>query len=729
MPSNYKIITSKKELLHLIEACKDTKNASVDFETNGEPFYNPTSYPTILGVSYQPGSSIIIPLGHKDSEFKDNYQSSLIHFGKQVIENPEINKVAWNTQFEYCWFSKYGITMRGLVDDAMLAKYILDEDRPMGLKEQVSRYLPEFAGYDLKGQPSPKAGVDRISQFWSNVDLNELSKYCGLDCDNTLRLMIFYYDKLRKNDLYKLYRNMLTMGVRVLSESKMRGIEVNKPYLKDLDITYVKKLDRLDKKMRALPKINKFEKILVNQRIEKEVSKIEQEIIDLRDGIKLVHKDDREKETNRVSKLVATREKNIDKLYAREFTTNKHLKLLEPINFNSPPQLRELFFTKEGFKLKSLESTDTGEPSTAEEVLLKLQEKDKSGFIKKLLKFRGLVKLHSTYIVGILNKLSTDNKIHADFLLHGTVTGRLSSRNPNMQNIPRGTTASDIKPMFIVPEGYLLLQLDYSQAELRVMAAQAGETNMIKWFKDGRDIHLATACDMNSWDYNERLLYLKDENHKKHTQTVVGRKYAKTINFGIIYGQGDDKLSEGMGVSKVEATEYKKEYFRRFPKIKEFINKQKIKAHKQGYVTNVFGRRRRLWNALNSPNKWEVAEAERQSVNAPIQGAASDYTLFSSILIWEQCRYGKIPYMPQVYTVHDSLGYYVKPENLHKIIPILTSICNNPETMEWFGFQIDDVTMQVDFEVSEKNWFELRNYNKDTDYIGLVKKEEQNRKK
>lgn len=293
--------------------------------------------------------------------------------------------------------------------------------------------------------------------------------------------------------------------------------------------------------------------------------------------------------------------------------------------------------------------------------------------------------------------------------------------------INHNTTNADIKLMFVPPPGYLLMQLDYSQAELRVMAAQAGEKTMIQWFKDGRDIHLATACDKNGWDYDERLVYLKDEDHAKHIETVKERKYAKTINFGIIYGQGVDKLAEGMGRTKQEAQKYLNEYFKRFPGIRKFIEKQKRKAHKDGFVKNVFGRKRRLANALNSLNKWEVAEAERQAVNSPIQGAASDYTVFSSILIWEQCRYGKLPYMPQVFTVHDSLGYYVKPENIHKIVPKLEEICNNPETKEWFGFQMDDVRMKVDFEVSEKDWLNLKNYNPNTDYVELVEKEKLSR--
>lgn len=734
MPSHYKIISTKEEVHKLMDNCHRTGYASVDFETSGEPFYEPRSYPTILGVTYQPGSSVILPLGHFDSPFKSNYKKILKEFGREIIEDKHITKVAWNAQFEYNWFGKYDIEFRGRFDDGMLAKYILDESRPSGLKDMVSRFLPEFAGYDLPNQPSPKASQEIIHKFWSSRELDTLSQYCGLDTDCTLRLMIFFYSKLRQHGFYQLYRNMLMMGIRVLGDSKKRGIDLDKELLFELDKKYDRKIQESEKSMRSIPRIVKFERDLISIRIEKEVSKIENEILSLKSEIKKEKKKKGKisegeylKFKRRKEKSIVNREDKIDKFYAREMTTKKDLKLIEPVNFNSPPQMAELLYTSEhGFNFKPKVFTDSGNPSTKEDVLEMYKKKDRSGFIETLLDHRGLAKMYSTFIQGPIEKISSNSRIHANFLLHSTVTGRLSSRGPNLQQVPRVTSNPDIKRMFVPPPGTLLLQLDYSQAELRVFAAQAGETTMIRWFKEGRDIHLATACDKEGWGYDERLKYLKDEDHEKHIETVKGRKYAKTINFGIIYGQGADKLGEGMGTSKEEAKKYLKDYFTRFPRIQKFIKKQHNLAHQRGYVKSVFGRKRRLEAALNSTNKWEVAEAERQSVNSPIQGAASDYTLFSSILIREKVKYGELPYMPQIYTVHDSLGYLILPQNIHDTVPKLESICANPETMEWFGFQIDDVKMKVDFEVSEVNWASLKNYNPDTDYIKLVEEHKVN---
>lgn len=300
-----------------------------------------------------------------------------------------------------------------------------------------------------------------------------------------------------------------------------------------------------------------------------------------------------------------------------------------------------------------------------------------------------------------------------------------SSQDPNMQNIPRDTTASDIKKMFVPPPGHVLLQADYSQAELRVMAAMAKETNMIRWFNEGRDIHLAVAMKKNKVDESEydRLNKLLDDEDgsEEFIFWKKQRKFAKTINFGIIYGQGANKLAENLECPVEEAKEFLVDYFKLFPKIKKFIAQQHRLAHEYGYVRSVFGRKRRLTD-IDSEHKFKIAEAERQSVNAPIQGAASDYALFSSILIYEQRKKGIIPIeLPQAYTVHDSLGYFVRPEVVHEVVPKIFEICANPQTKEWFGFQIDSVTMKVDFEISEKSWGDLRKYNPNTDYIKLVK--------
>lgn len=737
MYDNFKIITAEKELDKVIKYCKQTGYCSFDFEDSGHGIHSSLVYPTILGISFQPGSAYILPMGHFDSPFRKTYKKLFKKFSREVLENVDIVKVSWNGQYEYQWVRKLGGMIHGRFFDAMLAKYLLNEERPNDLKSMTERYIPEYGGYEnYEGSKLP----------WDQKPLRGLSEYCAQDCDMALRLMIFFEKQLIKNDFYMLFRNLLMMATRVLAQSSEMGFDVDSEKLEAIDIKYTQLLKESEEKLRSHKKIKKFEKFLKEKRVGKLVAKLEVEIEELEQEIEEITDP---KKIKSKEKSIQSRFNKIDRLLAGDFTPAEATKILEPINFASPQQMGELFFTSpKGFKFEIIKYTvdkktkqDTENPSTDESVLIELAKTDKSGFCKQLLEQRGLSTLYNTFIKGVREKLDENSKVHSRFNIHGTVTGRLSSNDPNLQQVPRTTTNADIKTMFIPPEGYLLLQLDYSQAELRVMAAAAGETTMIKWFKEGKDIHIMSALKKYKMDHDydriKKILDDEDDNDPEFKVWKVRRKQAKTINFGIIYGQGANKLAESLECSIEEAKEFLKDFDKTFPKVASFIKKQHKLVKENAYVKSVFGRKRRLPN-VDSDEKWKVAEALRFSVNAPIQGAASDYALFSSVLIWEKSLVNKglkieqltrdellVYYkdpdtilidLPQVYTVHDSLGYFVKPEHIHNIVPKLEAICANPETREWFGFQIDGVTMKVDFEVSHISWAELKTYKPEVDY-------------
>lgn len=428
---NYKIIETEKELDKLIKYCKQTGYASVDFETSGHEWHSPLGYPTILGVSFQPGSAWIIPLGHFDSPFKKNWEKILKRFGKEVIENTSIIKIAQNIKFEMKWFSKYGITMKGILFDNMLAKYLLDEEKPMGLKPMVDKFIPKYFGYseDYEGSKKP----------WDQKPLNGLSQYCALDCDNTFKLMMFFENQLIKNNLYSLFRNLMMMGARVLDESERGGMPVDAEYLDALMTKYEILIEETDTKLRQNPFIKKVERKLNKDRINKHINKIQGEIDELKVEKKKAKKSwkkygDSKDLTiyNRKSKAIQDRLDKIDRLEAGELITAAEKKLIQPINFSSPAQMIELLYTKKGFNFKVIRYTvdkktkqETKTPSTDEATLLELKKNDKTGFLDGLLEYRGLTKLYSTYVKGIKEKLSVDNKVHGRFLLEGTVTGRL----------------------------------------------------------------------------------------------------------------------------------------------------------------------------------------------------------------------------------------------------------------------------------------------------------------
>lgn len=717
------MIQSKDQAEQLISYIEKTGYASIDFETNGKAINSEEFFPTILGFSFQPGSSYILPLGHKDSPFKKKFVEILHMFNERVFSNIKITKVAWNLKFEQKILMKYGITLKGRLFDAMLAKYLLDETRPNDLKSIVRKKLPDFSNYE------DNVEVIANKLGWENVDMETLSTYCALDTDLTLRLMIYFEPKLIKTGLYKLFRNLLMQASSVLAKSEFRGYKVDLKLLDQLVIKYAKLIEDNEIELRKHKVLVKFEKRQKRRRIREEIKKIEEEIEAI----------EKEGKPN-APRLIEARESKISRLVAGEFTTNKERALIEPFNFKSSDQVKELFFSKLGFNLTPIDFTDKGEPSTAEETLIKLKKYDDSGFIDQLLTSRELNKLYSTYIIGIRDKI-TKGRLHATYLIHGTVTGRLSCVAPNIQNIPRGHTAGDIKKFFIAPKGYVILQLDYAQAELRVMAEMANETSMIEAFKNNIDIHTATACKKYNFDPIKATQILKDEKHKDNALWTKRRKQAKTINFGIIYCQGAPALAESLSepakdgrpaiiVTKEEAAKFLEDFDKDFPRVGKFIKNQQRKAYEQGFVRTMFGRKRRLpdlylpsvafvdkWGKKRHKKDYKTMEAERQAVNAPVQGTASDFALYSSVLIDEQKEESLKCY--QIYTVHDSLGFYIKPENVHRAVKQFSKIVQNPETKRWFGFEMKKVKMLCDFEVGI-NWKDLSKYKETEDYTKLL---------
>lgn len=714
----YKLISNDEELELLIRHCKTTKYACIDFETSGLEFQNPDEYPTILGVSFQIGSAWIIPCGHYQAKIPTKkWKRWLRKFSAGVLEDESITKIAWNGKFEEKWLLRYGCKIIGRYFDGMLAKYLLDEEKPHGLKEFVTNFIPEFEGYEEE--------IDILKKKhkgWANIPLEPLCRYNAIDCHVEFLAMIWLERKLIKNGFYNLFRNMLMPRARGLAECEYEGALIDKAYLRDLVKKYEDKIKVQTEALKALKKIKKYERRARKDKLRKIIDKIQDEIDDLKDSDKPT-----------ADRLIKNREDKIKRLVMGENLSKKES--YEGINFGSPNQMVDLLFTsKRGFKFPIVKYTinketkkPTNRPSTDEDALLILQKRDKTGFIKGLLELRGLGKLYSTYIKGIYDILDEKNRVHPNFKLHGTVTGRLSCTEPNLQNIPRDTTSSDIKRMFVAPPGMVLLEIDYSQAELRVVAEWANEKTMIEWFRIGRNIHVASACRANKVEdrYDEIFKITKDEDHPDHVFWTKRKKRAKTINFGILYEQSDDKLREtlekdGEVVTKEQAGQYKREWFKDFPRIEKFINNQHKMAKRDGFVKTMFGQKRRLPN-IHSSNYGLMLEAQRQSTNAPVQGTAAQFGTFSSIIIRQQRRLGNLPGLVQeVYNVHDSLGFYVYPQYIHKLVPVITEICANPDTQKYFGFRMEKVKMQANAELSW-TWGLLRGYHADEDYLRLLK--------
>lgn len=430
--TKYHILENEQQLDMLIDACKKTGYASVDFETTGNRIYNNDFYPTILGVCFEPGRAGVIPLGHFDSKFKKSWKTKLQKFGEEVIANENIVKVAWNAKFDMQVFHKYGIFHKGRLFDGMLAKYVLDEAKPNDLKSMVRRFLPKFGDYeeDYEGCNLP----------WDQKPLLGLSQYCAIDTDMCLRLFLFFEKKMIDKKFYHLFRNLIMPASNLLTKVETRGQRLDKEWHGKLMEEYPRRILEAETKVRALKKVKRFEKSLIQQRLDKAISKIEEEI---RESKKVIKTSDDSRKIASAERSIKNREEKIARLMAGEFNTKSEKAIIEPINFGSASQMTQLLFTDpKGFRFPVVKYTqkdkkDTDNPSSSEAVLLELQKTDKTGFIDTLLELRGLKQINNMFVKGFANLVQDDGRLHPKFNIHGTRTGRLSSADPNSQQLPR----------------------------------------------------------------------------------------------------------------------------------------------------------------------------------------------------------------------------------------------------------------------------------------------------
>ena len=330
----------------------------------------------------------------------------------------------------------------------------------------------------------------------------------------------------------------------------------------------------------------------------------------------------------------------------------------------SPRQVGEVLFGEMGLNEKA-RKTKSGQYSTSEEELEKIRHKHP--IVDKILQHRGLKKLLSTYIEALPKLINKHTgHIHTSFNQAVTATGRLSSSNPNLQNIPvRGENGREIRKAFIPEEGQIFFSADYSQIELRLMAHLSGDTHLIEAFNNGEDIHAATAARIFKKPLEE---VSRDE-----------RRKAKTANFGIIYGISAFGLAERMEVSRTEAKELIDNYFQTYPGVREYIDNSVSRAKELGYIETLCGRRRYLPD-INSRNAVVRGYAERNAVNAPIQGTAADIIKIAMMRVAARFKAEGIR-SKMILQVHDELNFSVLPEELDRVRSIVTHEMNHAFTL------------------------------------------------
>ncbi|MFN0117819.1 MAG: DNA polymerase I [Elusimicrobiota bacterium] len=351
----------------------------------------------------------------------------------------------------------------------------------------------------------------------------------------------------------------------------------------------------------------------------------------------------------------------------------------EQFTLNSPKQLSRILFEK--LQLPVIKKTKTGY-STDEEVLQKLSEKH--AICQKIISYRELAKLTSTYVDSLLELVEEKTqRVHTTFHQTGTITGRLSSSNPNLQNIPiKSDKGREIRRSFIAEEGCLLVSADYSQIDLRALAHMSDDPVLVKTFHEGGDIHLATAAEVFGVD-------------KKDVTTEM-RRNAKAINFGIVYGQQAYALSQSLGIPMETAKEFIKKYFEKYAGVKTWIEKTLESAREHGFVLTLAGRKRNIPD-IKASNAMARGFAERTAMNTPIQGTSADIIKFAMISMEKLMKLKKFK-SKMLLQVHDELVFEVPENEMKEILPLIKSEMEN-------AFKLK-VPLLVDIKIG-KNWNDM----------------------
>ena len=388
----------------------------------------------------------------------------------------------------------------------------------------------------------------------------------------------------------------------------------------------------------------------------------------------------------------------VDKEYLMKLSLDYHVKLknLEKkiinlagveFNINSPKQLGEVIFEKMNLGSKNQKKTSTGQKSTRESELEKMR--DTHPIIGEILAYRELQKLLSTYIDVLPQLIEEDGKLHAEFIQAGTTTGRFSSQNPNLQNIPTKTEqGKNIRHAFIASEGFTLVAFDYAQIELKIATFLSGDPKLIDIFRKGEDVHTTVAA---------QVFNVPPEMVDKEM-----RRRAKVINFGILYGMGVNALRENLGTSRAEAQDFYNQYFANFSGLANYLNFIKADAERKGYTETFFGRRR-YFEGIRSRIPYIKAAAERMAINAPIQGTQADIVKIAmgeiQKLIEKEKRSEDVFLLLQI---HDELIYEIRDDFVDIIAPEIQRVMEGVIPPE----KISDIKLSTSYKKG-KNWGEL----------------------
>ncbi|MEY3843163.1 MAG: polymerase, partial [Bacteroidota bacterium] len=583
---SFKTIQDTEHVYHLVDTPAARQNLIVQLNAQSGICFDTESTSTDanmaelvgLSFSFKKGEAYYVPL----SEVRNEAMAILKEF-ESVLANPAIQKIGQNIKYDILLLKWYGIEVKGVLFDTMLAHYLIDADARHGMDVLAENYLQysPVSIIELIGKKGKTQGSMR------DVAVEVVKEYAAEDADITLQLKEVFEPMLTATQASDLASKVENPLVYVLADMEFEGVKIDKEVL-----------------------------ALLSKELAVDIDIAEKEIFELA-GVKF--------------------------------------------NIASPKQLGEVLFDKLQLDPKA-KKTKTGQYQTGEDILSLLAPKHQ--IVQHILSFRTLQKLKSTYVDALPEMINPKTgRVHTSYNQAVAATGRLSSNNPNLQNIPIKTARGrEVRKAFIAKDAnHVIISADYSQIELRVIAEMAKEENMLQAFVNGLDIHTATAANI----YNVAV----------EEVTAEQRRNAKAVNFGIIYGQSAFGLSQNLNIPRKEAAEIIEQYFIQFPKIKNYMAQTIDFARENGYVETIMKRRRYLRD-INSANATVRGFAERNAINAPIQGSAADMIKMAMIKIHAAIKAQGLQ-SKMTMQVHDELVFEVPLQEVDQMKVIIETNMKN----------------------------------------------------
>jgi uracil-DNA glycosylase family 4 len=704
-PGEYHVLTKLRDVKTLIRRYRRAgRKVAVDTET-GSLYWFQDKWPRLLcfSLTNKPGEAYVIPLDHKDSPWRiggrlEHQRGALLECIGELLEDPEVEKILQNGKFDDKHITAaIGYTIVNY-RDTMLTHLVLDERRGTHDLGTLAHRYTGMGGYekplehyrDTHPDANPKRGGS-----YANIPGDVLFLYAAMDADVTYRVddaLLDDEDYADNPRLQALAETFLPALSVVLSDMEYNGAQIDPEVVEVLERKYTKEMRRQAEKVATFPEVMDYAKD-PNKTGEPGVFNpgSHEQLQDVLFG-----------------RICATptqlTDGGFDKLSLRH--KNCVAKWMK-VRRGKKPRFQAI--VKEAIKNEEWRMF-----STDAEVLHDLA-RGGNLLVNHILDYREAETLYGTFVKPLLFNLDPEGRIHCDYLIHGTVTGRLSSTNPNLQNIPN-KGGGLIKSAYISRFGDegVIGQADYSQAELRVAACWFNEPTMLKAYREGKDVHKLTALDVSNLTLAQYERLPADEQKRWRVQ-------AKRINFGCLYGGGPPALQsalrkEGDYVTLDECEALIERYFEVRPKLKAGIEKLEEEVRRLGYLEGFAGHRRRIPEVFSEDEK-VVARAVRQLVNFPIQNAVGVMTLIALVIIWSRMR--DAGYRSKIIlTVHDSIIFDLHVDEAYEILAMAKEVMENIRTfsdevlpgLDWSWLKVE---MKVDCELGG-NWQGLVGFNPDT---------------